>query len=229
MSTEDKIVRTNVTEEIARYIRDNINSGKWKEGDKIESEPQMARKLGVSRASVHVAIRQFIAYGKLESIQGKGTFVRKETGDSSQSIFTLEDCADIEKVMQFRITIEKDAAYWAAKNRSEDDVQFIRENLRKMKEADNNANIEKSWEYDMRFHKRIADMSGNQFYGESLSMVFKSTYDLHLRIIEKLGVRFATYYHPEIREAIAAQDAIKAQNEMYRHLFDFMEMIRLNR
>ena len=59
-------------------------------------------------------------------------------------------------------------------------------------------------------------------------MVFRSTYDLHFKIIEQLGVRFANYFHPAILDAVAKHHSEKARTCMTRHLEDFIEMIRVN-
>ena len=38
----------------------------------------------------------------------------------------------------------------------------------------------------MEFHKKIAEMSNNKFYLDSLEMVFQSTYNIHFKIVENL-------------------------------------------
>lgn len=228
ISSDSKIKKINVTQQVAEYIRDNIESGTWPEGSQIESELQMSEKLGVSRASIRVAIRQFIAYGKLESIQGKGTFVRSGSAFASQKLFSSKDSMDIGKIMQFRTTIESDAAFYAAQNATAEDIQYLQENLAKMTAAEKAEDLKLSWEYDMDFHKKVAEMSKNQFYLATLDSVFQSTYDLHFKIIERLGVRFANYFHPAILEAIKQHDPKKAHALMTQHLQDFMEMIRVN-
>nr|WP_317284731.1 FadR/GntR family transcriptional regulator [uncultured Dysosmobacter sp.] len=228
MASDHKIQKTNVTQQVAEYIRDNIESNRWPEGSRIESETQMAEKLGVSRASIRVAIRQFIAYGRLESIQGKGTFVRPGASMESHSLFSSADSADIEKVMQFRTTIERDAAFYAAQHATPEDIAFLEENVKNMTAADQAKDLKLSWKYDMEFHMKIAEMSQNKFYQDSLDMVFRSTYDLHFKIIEQLGVRFANYFHPAILDAVSKHHSEKARTCMTRHLEDFIEMIRVN-
>lgn len=227
MSENLKIKKVNVTQQVAEYIHDRIESGAWPEGSQIESELQMSQKLGVSRASIRSAIRQFIAYGQLESIQGKGTFVRAGSSPAMQALFSSEDSANIEKVMQFRTTIERDAAFYAAERATQADILFLRQNLERMKAADQAMDLRLSWEYDMEFHKKVAEMSDNQFYLDSLDLLFRSTYNLHFKIIERLGVRFANYFHPAIVEALDKHDGKKASNCMMQHLQDFLEMVKL--
>ena len=42
MDNNNKIKKTNITQMVAQYIKNNIDSGHWSEGEKIESEIQMA-------------------------------------------------------------------------------------------------------------------------------------------------------------------------------------------
>ncbi|MCS4484806.1 GntR family transcriptional regulator [Gleimia sp. 6138-11-ORH1] len=52
-----------------------------KPGDKVLSERELCEKFGVSRMTVRQAIGELVAEGKLERIQGKGTFVAHEKLD----------------------------------------------------------------------------------------------------------------------------------------------------
>lgn len=52
-----------------------------KPGDKIPSERELCEKFAVSRMTVRQAIGDLVAEGKLERIQGKGTFVAHEKLD----------------------------------------------------------------------------------------------------------------------------------------------------
>ena len=69
------IIKSNITQQVVQFIKKNIDNGNWRIGEKIPSENKLAESLGVSRASVRMAIQQFIAIGVLESVHGKGTFV----------------------------------------------------------------------------------------------------------------------------------------------------------
>lgn len=224
-----KIKKNNITQQIVAYINENIENGTWQEGDQIESELCMSEKLGVSRASVRIAIRQFIAYGKLESIQGKGTYVRRSHMPLGQADFTSNDCNDIHKVMEFRCAIEKEAAFLAAQNATEEEVEELRKTIQDMYEADQANDLERSWACDMAFHQKIAQMAHNQFFEATLNMVFQTTYNLHFKIIQKLGVRFGIYYHPLILDAIATHRGKDAQRYIVEHLWDFANTIQVDK
>jgi len=62
-------------ERVKRYIADHIDSGAWGEDHRVPSEHTLVRQLGVSRMTVHRALRELTAEGMLTRIQGVGTFV----------------------------------------------------------------------------------------------------------------------------------------------------------
>ena len=225
MAEDVRIKKINVTQQVAEYIDAKIESGEWPENSKIDSEAQLSEKLGVSRISIRGAIRQFVALGKLESIQGKGTFVRNSGNRFPEGMFSNEDSENLKKVMQFRVTIEQDAAFYAAKSVTESDILYLQKNISLMHGADQVGDAALSWSYDMQFHKKIATLSQNQFYYDALDMIFRQTYDLHLNMIKAIGTRYANYFHPAIADSLSRHDAHRAREVMRAHLEDFIARI----
>lgn len=68
--------KANVTNRVIAYIREQIVSGAWPLGSKLPSENQLCHELGCSRISIRSALQQFIAIGAVESVHGKGSFLR---------------------------------------------------------------------------------------------------------------------------------------------------------
>ena len=107
-----RIKKVNVTEQVVEYLKENIEAGNWKVGEKIPSENQMTSTLGVSRSSVRAALQYMIGIGVLESVHGKGTYLinsQVENWEEADNKITSEDCKDIEKVLEFRRILEPDA------------------------------------------------------------------------------------------------------------------------
>lgn len=61
--------------QLAKEIEEKIEKGEWKKGEKITSERELCEQYKVSRITVRNAINELEKKGKLEKIQGKGTFV----------------------------------------------------------------------------------------------------------------------------------------------------------
>jgi GntR family transcriptional regulator len=72
-----KIIRTNVSDEVAQWLTTAIKTGHYQPGDRLPSVAQLARELGVGQSSVREALRHQQALGLIEMQQGKGTFVAR--------------------------------------------------------------------------------------------------------------------------------------------------------
>ncbi|HHN47155.1 MAG TPA: GntR family transcriptional regulator [Planctomycetes bacterium] len=70
-------------EQIEHMIRSKIVSGELKTGERIESEYELAEKLGVHRFTVNKAISNLVRAGLLYREQGKGTFVAAQRHDGT--------------------------------------------------------------------------------------------------------------------------------------------------
>lgn len=64
-------------EQVKSYVMDNITSGNWPTFHQIPSEHTMVREMGISRMTIHRALRELTQDGYLDRIQGVGTFVAK--------------------------------------------------------------------------------------------------------------------------------------------------------
>ncbi|MDH6265147.1 GntR family histidine utilization transcriptional repressor [Rhizobium sp. SG_E_25_P2] len=62
-------------EKVKDYILDHIGSGAWGKDQRVPSEHELVSMLGVSRMTVHRALRELTSDGHLIRIQGVGTFV----------------------------------------------------------------------------------------------------------------------------------------------------------
>jgi GntR family histidine utilization transcriptional repressor len=62
-------------ERVKEYVLGNLRSGVWAREQQIPSENDLVATLGVSRMTVHRALRELTAEGILIRIQGVGTFV----------------------------------------------------------------------------------------------------------------------------------------------------------
>ncbi|HHV38418.1 MAG TPA: FadR family transcriptional regulator [Tepidimicrobium sp.] len=223
------IVKSNVTEQIIEYLKNNIENGNWKLGEKVPSENQLTEILGVSRASIRVAIQQLIAIGVLESFQGKGTYV-KNTDINARSYnpnsITKEDCKDISKVLEFRRIVETEACYLAVPNIDEEIIEKLRNYLTIM--SKNIGNPIEFIKADRLYHEEICKASGNQLLGKSLKDVFNKTEKSHKQINKIFGYNDGIYYHKAILRAIEDRDAERARQLMYEHLQQAIDRLEVD-
>lgn len=64
-------------ENVKSFVLDGINSGRWPPNAQIPSENELVGELGVSRMTVHRALRELTEEGILVRVRGVGTFVAR--------------------------------------------------------------------------------------------------------------------------------------------------------
>ncbi|BCF99275.1 histidine utilization repressor [Paraburkholderia sp. PGU19] len=70
-------------EQVKQYIRNTIESGERRAGDRIPSELDLVESLGVSRMTVNRALRELTNEGLLTRVSGVGTFVAESKPQST--------------------------------------------------------------------------------------------------------------------------------------------------
>jgi len=222
-----QILKANITQQVIEYLKKNIENGTWAVGEKIPSENRLTEILGVSRSSVRVAIQQFIALDVLQSIHGKGTFVRMNTiaGVSSNlNAINEANYDDINQVLEFRRIIETESAYIAAQQATDETINNLEIYLKNMKNS-----IGQSEEFvkqDMLFHEEICHATGNRLLENCLKEVFRQTAKNHKQMNEAFGYNDGVYFHTLMLKAIKDKDARKARNLMKEHLQQAIERLK---
>ena len=74
-------------------------------GERLPSEPQLAKKLGVSRATLREAMRSFEAQGMIRRRQGAGTFVVGQVSILESGLEILESLETIAKRLGLEVTV----------------------------------------------------------------------------------------------------------------------------
>ncbi|MCP4338573.1 MAG: histidine utilization repressor [Desulfobulbaceae bacterium] len=70
-------------QQVKEYIVGKINGGVMQPGMRIESEAELVANLNVSRMTVNRALRELAGEGRINRIQGKGTFVAEKKPQSA--------------------------------------------------------------------------------------------------------------------------------------------------
>lgn len=70
-------------ERVRGHVLGKIEAGEWPEGFRIPSEAQLVEQFGMSRMTVHIALRDLAAEGVLIRKQGAGTFVAARSRQST--------------------------------------------------------------------------------------------------------------------------------------------------
>lgn len=125
---------------VKKQLEDMIKNGIFNEGDKLPSEPVLAKQFGVSRSTLRESIKLLQRQGILVSKNGDGTYVNKNTGMISSSMNILQSTANIIKNSGLTVSQSNMIVYkkdmldeWKDKLRCDEEAVII-ERIRKSKE-----------------------------------------------------------------------------------------------
>jgi len=107
-------------------LRHQISSGQWPINSRIPIESELMTMLGVGKTTVREAVRSLASVGMLETLPGRGTFVRSRTPVSAVLADTLAEY-DLAELLKFRRALEVEAVQQAAVHRTEAQLAALRE------------------------------------------------------------------------------------------------------
>lgn len=81
--------------QLADHLREQIQTGEIKEGDKLPSETEMIKQYKMGRLTIRDALGILVNEGLLEKKQGKGTFCKTNYIHKNQRIDVMLDLSDI--------------------------------------------------------------------------------------------------------------------------------------
>ena len=206
---------------IVDYIKQNIQNGTWRVGDKIPSENQLCKELGVSRMSVRAAIQQFIALGVLESQHGKGTFLISEDVSIFTPVKQLEErtpeaMQNMVNILDFRSIIEPEVCARVAPTASQELIDKLNGYLQIMRDSVGQA--ERFVEADMNFHLEICRECDNPLLYTALYELFHKKRELGPEPSLANGFYGGIYYHSLLLNAFRRKDGKMAHDLMQEHL-----------
>src|ERR1700691_1042942 len=123
-------------ERIHRSLVHAITSGRYEKGARLPSEPELATAFAVSRPVVRQALDRLRRDGLVKSLRGSGNYVvgideliaarlLSASGSLLQTQLMLDD-------LEFRLVIEPESAFFAARRRGLADMDRIEMALRKL-------------------------------------------------------------------------------------------------
>ncbi|MHB1536440.1 MAG: FadR/GntR family transcriptional regulator [Acidimicrobiales bacterium] len=160
-----------LTEKIAARIGELIDTEQLSVGERLPSERDMARLLGVSRPALREAVKTLEAHGRLVVRHGQGVFVGTGEPDMGRDRWANLEVT-LAELYAMREVLEEPAAAWAASSATAEEVEGLAGMLAREEEARcepiDFANLGK---LDAAFHLRIVELAKNRFLGQTLGVL----------------------------------------------------------
>lgn len=218
------IKKSRVYEGVSRQIREQIEQGVWKEGERIQGELALAETFQVSRGSIREAIKSLQLAGLLEARSGQGTFVASNArqkirdGRLSEKLSSDEYFDDI---LECRYLIEAYACQVAALHHTEEDLRFLRENYEKAAQYTLTGSLEDMNRCGGAFHLYIVDMAHNEIISGFYRSIVQPSMDERQEFFsdcEQTEISDSLHDHDALIRAFEAHDAARAKEIIRRHL-----------
>nr|MDX8318974.1 FadR/GntR family transcriptional regulator [Agrobacterium sp. rho-8.1] len=213
----------NLVARVSKILRDSIQCGEFKPGERLPSEAKLTREHGVSRTVVREAISALRSDGLVKARQGAGVFVLETP---HQEIFPFQNLnyeriSSVIELLELRTGVEVEAAALAAMRRSPQQEEKIidchREILARLERG------EPTTAADFALHLAIADAANNPRFREFLAMIGSGVIPraaLQAGRDTSSGGYIAKLHgeHSAIIDAISNGDEDGAREAMRRHL-----------
>lgn len=228
---EFKPIKNNkVYEQVIDQIKNLIYEGKLKRGDKLPSERELKKQLGVSRASIREAFSALEMVGLIQSRPGEGTFIKKTFGDNMVdplSLVLLLDENVAEELVELRRVLEVDCVKLAAERVEKKELEQMKVYIDRL--LSSSGYEEQSIESDRMFHYTIAKASGNKVLFYVMRSISEAM-DFHIKntrtklVSKKETMENFAKQHNLIFTAIKNNEPETAMREMKGHL-DYVEKL----
>lgn len=213
------VLRVKLFEVVADSIVEKIRGREWAAGERIPSEPDLAKYFDVSRDTVRKAIKSLQSAGVLHSRSGAGTYVTENAPlllETRGFASIMAQSGNISDLIGARYTLEPQLAELAACNATEAEVEQLYSIIEKMESEQDRYNL---MTCGYEFHQKIAELAHNKvLYGFYLSVANQLR---SVRVLDTLTLEIFVQGiedHRYIARAIAERDAALAKALMRAHL-----------
>lgn len=204
-------IRKSLSRQVLESMEALIREGKWPVGSRIPAEPELTRLFDVSHNTVREAVQGLIHAGMLVARPGDGTYVTA-TDRLDAALDNRLHQADMARVLEARLAIEKAIVALAASHRTEEDLKAMEAALEQCK-----SRAGKGIDDDMAFHALIADATRNPILSQ-IYRVIAGHLCRHFESVlaERQYEPAALALHDELLECMRSQDADRAQKIVER-------------
>ncbi len=193
------------SEQVAERILHMVEEGTLRVGDKLPSEPEFAKQLGISRGILREGLAQLKAQGVISRKPKDGTYIlplQERQSGMTQSTQRMIKASSFRNIMEMRAAIEQKAAVLAVERATDEELDELREIVLKPERHTGEDDL------DFYFHYRLVELSGNPIF-----MGIVNTYFEEIREIRDRNLKDASHRNEVQEEHLAIVDAIYSRNQ----------------
>ena len=216
-------------EEVLKYIKEQLYSGRLQPGERLPAGRRLAEKLGVGRAHVRTAFQKLEFYGIVQTFPQSGTVVARETMQVLERMIT--DALQIQpydfaSLVYVRELLETEALRLCARNRTEEDLSIIEEALTAWEDSFvTDDRVSK----DFAYHQALARGAHNSVIASLLLVITPDVLRYYQRYrVCSVPLEEVCYEHRELLRCVRERDEDGCVAMLQRHLKSIREFSRTN-
>lgn len=221
----EKLPRYSLIDTLVERVEGAIARGDYPVDTKLPGEEELALQFAVSRPVVREALARLRERGAVDTINGKGTFVRHpDINDVSQSMLRqlrphMGRDYSVEDLYQVRRLIEVEAAGLAAQHAEPDDLARLDAHLHAMR-VSAGKDLAGYTAADTGFHIQIAQSTHNALFPILLAPLVDIIVQGMYRSVQTAheGMNSGVDEHTRILDRLRARDTAGARLAMEQHL-----------
>ena len=208
--------RKTTTDEVVDYIRVRIRDGRYKTGDKLPSEDELAKEIGVGRSSIREGMKILKVYGVVEIRQGGGTFVSDKTGEHMFDFLWYMSGSTHENFIDFRKAVEVGGVTLIYQRLTEADYQKLQELIDLL---DPRNDLDVIIQADREFHRIISNYDDNPLQRQIENMMYQIRIDtLYKTLCNQEDVESTKKMHQDILDALKEKKLEKILKAVTDHI-----------
>jgi GntR family transcriptional repressor for pyruvate dehydrogenase complex len=215
-----RMAKQSLSDRLARRIRDLIQQGEYRLGDRLPAIMEMARSFGVGHPTVREALKKLEAVGVVEIRHGSGVYVSRSedvmlmASPDYAPVVTRKLLTDL---IRSRMPLEMQSVAEAVEHVTAKNLKEMRRLLAEAgKHLDDDTVLNR---VNMGFHREIAVASGNSVLLQLLDVLREMFQHEQLMILDIFGSRTEDHKgHLAILDALERRDAGLASSRMRAHL-----------
>lgn len=222
----EPIIQSN-TDSVISQIKEMINSGVLKPGDKLPAERKMAADFNVGRTQIREALHKLEFYGIIKTLPQSGSVINGldiNTLDGLISDVLNLQQYDFYSLVETRYVLEVNAIRLCAERRNEQDLAKLekaQENFLKYYDSPERVS------HDFAFHRAIAEGCHNPVFKAMLLIVIPDIMTIYQRDRICAPNTAVVEEHTQMLDAIRSQDGELAAKIMSNHLQGVVEFAKL--
>jgi GntR family transcriptional repressor for pyruvate dehydrogenase complex len=210
------------TDQVVAFVRDLIERGRVRPGDRLAAERDLANQIGVSRPSVRAGLHALAAMGVVRSRPGSGTHIQDgppALGSEPLGFLAALHGFTTQEMNEARQILEVGGSGLAAERAMAEEVTTLADEVAGMFAALDDPHV--FLVHDINFHHGVAAASHNPVIASLVEMVSALYYERRRETVQRASdrdLRDAAHAHRRIYLAIKARDVDEARRAMSEHL-----------